>query len=316
LLQGQFREYLQGRNFSIRTVEEYPKLIEPFLLYLQEEKIEDIKQVTCKHVRIYQRYLMSRNWQGRPLSPATVRLRLGHIKSFFCFLHKTNRIYHDPLSNLELPRRGIRLPRGILEVKEVLSMLESVDITTAIGLRDRAILELLYSSGLRSRELRYIELQDLDMDGNTLRIEGKGAVEALVPFGQSAKRALENYLLFGRHKLLNGFEGGKQKTQKRLREEKGKHYVFLSKNGHLLGDANMYMMIRSYAKSCGIERKIGAHSFRHTCATHLLKNGADIRHIQKLLRHKDINTTQIYTRVSIEDLKQAQIKYHPREKMG
>lgn len=314
LLIEQFREYLQAKNLSSRTSEEYPEYIKSFLAYLEDREVEDIRSVVVGHIQGYHNLLRERTYQGRPLSVSTIQMRLSQVKTFFRFLHKTGKIYFDPACNYDLPKRGKRLPRNILEIKEVIKLLEAPDLSTSIGIRDKAIMELLYSSALRNTELRELELKDINLEDQTLYIIGKGDVEALVPYGSAAKRALEHYLLFSRLKLLKHYRGGKPVSEKRLKAEKGKEYLFLSKNAHLITPANLYQMIMRYAKAVDIEHKVGPHSLRHSCATHLLKNGADIRHIQQLLRHKDINTTQIYTHVAIEDLKMAQAKYHPRER--
>lgn len=314
LLQG-FGEYLAARNLSRRTVEEYPREVKPFLDFLASQGVENIRSATVKHIQAYHGHLMERTWRGKPLTSSTHNRRLGEVKAFFRFLHKTGRVYTDPSANVDLPRRSERLPRNILEIKEVVAILEQPDLSVPVGVRDRAILELFYSCGLRCDELRNLEVRDADLEGRILRVQhGKGDREALVPFGRHAQKALEHYLLFSRPRLIAGRRGGKAKSYRQLNEERGREYLFLSKNGYRLGNSNTYVMVRKYASKAGIKKMIGPHSFRHTCATHLLRQGADIRHIQQLLRHKDINTTQKYTKVAIEDLKEAQAKYHPRER--
>lgn len=315
LLLERFREYLAAQGRRPRTVEEYPELVRPFLVYLERDcLIEDVREVELRHLRAWQGVLMARSHRGRALSIRTINRRLGQLKTFFGFLHRTGRIHLNPTVGLELPRRGRSLPRGILEVAEALSLLEQPDLTTPLGIRDRAILELLYSCGLRNSELRDLVLQDIDLRGRTLRVQGKGGREALVPFGREAARAIENYLLFARQRLQGGRRGGRPKSEKRLREEAGKDFLFLSRNGHRISMGNLWDLVRHYAAQANITRSIGPHALRHSCATHLLRAGADLRHIQELLRHKNIGTTQIYTRVAIEDIKVAQTKYHPRER--
>lgn len=314
LLLESFREWLLSRGLGRRTVTDYPEDIKPFLLFLAAEEVENIRAVTVRHILAYQGQLMEKIHRGKPLAPRTLHSRLSQIKTLFRFLQKTSRIYHDPAAGIELPRRGRTLPRGVLNEKEVAHLLAQPDIGTPLGIRDRAILELLYSCGLRSSELRHLLLSDVDVSERTLHVVGKGNKEAVVPFGREAQRALDHYLLFARPVLLRSYHGGRKKTKSKLEEENGQAFVFLSKNGHRIDHANLYHILKRYAKAAGLARKIGPHSLRHTCATHLLKHGADIRHIQKLLRHNDISTTQIYTRVAIEDLKEAQMKFHPRER--
>lgn len=314
LLVESFREWLLGRGCSARTVKDYPDDVRPFLAFLEAQEVENIRSVTAAHLLRYQGHLMERRYRGKPPSMRTVSGRLSQVKTFFRFLLKTGRVYQDVAAGMELPRRGRTLPRGILNEKEILALLEGPDLSTPIGIRDRAMLELLYSSGLRNQEIRNLTLSDLDMEERRIHVLGKGNKEAVVPFGKEAHRALDHYLLFARPVLLRSYKGARPKTEKMLREEAGKAYVFLTKNGYRLDQATLVHLLWRYAKAAGLSRKVSPHALRHTCATHLLKNGADIRHIQKLLRHNDISTTQIYTRVSIEDLKEAQMKFHPRER--
>jgi len=311
-----FREYLEARNLSPRTVDEYPDAIRPFLTHIEAQDVENIRSVTVRHIQSYHGLLMERTYKKRPLAPRTVEARLIQVKSFFRFLHKTGKIYHDPMSGYELPKRGRSLPRNILSEKEMLRLIEAPGLSTHLGVRDRAIIELLYSSGLRNSELCNLELTDLDSENQTLYILGKGNVEELVPYGGETKKALENYLLFSRKKLFNNYCGARPKSEKQLKIEAGRQYVFITKNGHRIHPSNLQYIILKHAKAAGIEKRVGPHTLRHTCATHLLKNGADIRQIQQLLRHRDINTTQIYTHVEIGDLKLAQMKFHPRERSG
>ena len=314
LLAESFREWLIARGCSARTFTDYPEDIKPFLAFLEAQEVENIRSVTAAHLLRYQGHLMEKRYRGKPLGPRTVHGRMSQVKTFFRFLLKTGRVYHDVAAGVELPRRGRTLPRGILNEKEIIKLLEGPDLTQPIGIRDRAILELLYSSGLRNREIRNLTLSDLDMEERRIHVLGKGNKEAVVPFGKEAHRALDHYLLYARPVLLKSYKGARPKTKRMLLEEAGKDYVFLTKNGYRLDQANLCHMLWGYAKKAGFSRKVSPHGLRHTCATHLLQNGADIRHIQKLLRHNDISTTQIYTRVSIEDLKEAQMKFHPRER--
>lgn len=314
LVLEQFREWLLAKGMSRRTVEDYPDDLKAFLAFLFASGVAEPHEITPRHILSYQSFLLAKENRGKPLSLRTVNGRMGQVKTLFRFLLKTARIHHDPAALLELPKRPKTLPRGILEVKEVSVLLSAPDLKTPVGLRDRALLEMLYSTGLRSSEVRHLALSDLRLEEGWVFVKGKGGVEAYVPFGEETRRALENYLLFGRPHLFKGSRGAHRKDPRRIVEERGGELLFPTKNGHLMNCPNLWARVRYYAKKCGIEGNIGPHSFRHTCATHLLRGGADIRHIQALLRHKDVNTTQVYTRVCIDDLKEAQRKYHPRER--
>jgi site-specific recombinase XerD len=238
-------------------------------------------------------------FRGKPLNVRTIHFRLGVVKTFFKFMHKSGRIYHDPMANYTLPKQPKTLPRNIGDVAEVRALIECPNVAEPLGKRDKALLELVYSCGLRNQEVRSLELRHLDLKGRQLRVLGKGGSENVVPFGECAGKALEDYLLFGRGELV--------------KKESEKDFLFLSNLGLPISTEALRQIFMKYCKKAGIEKELRAHSLRHSCATHLLQNGADIRHIQRLLRHQSLDTTQIYTRVDVGDLRQAQLKYHPRE---
>jgi len=311
---SEFKDYLNMRNLSQRTVEEYPIAIEYFLNYLREYYVDDVRMITSKHIRYFHEHLTERVYRGKLITSSTQRQYLGKIKAFFKFMYKTGKITTDPAAHIDLPKRAKGLPRNILDVDEMRTLLEQPDLSTSMGIRDRAILELFYSSGIRSSELISLELKNINMSNREMFILGKGNKEALVPFGREAHRALDNYLIFARSKLLGSPSGGGGRlSQKRKDDEDDKEYLFVSKNGHRITKANVGTILKKYIKQAGIDKKCTPHGIRHSCATHLLKFGADIRHIQQLLRHASLDTTQIYTRVNIDDLKEAQSKFHPRE---
>jgi site-specific recombinase XerD len=290
LLFHQYRDYLDYRHFVKRTVKEYPDFIVHFLTYLQELEINDVKETTVQDIQ---------DWQSefRGQAVGTQCCKLAMVKSFFRFLHKTGKVYVNPASGLEAPRKPKRLPDNMLEIHEIRKVIELPDVNTFIGARDRAILELFYSSGIRNRELRHLKLEDLELSGRRLHLIGKGDKEAYVPFGKEAHKALEHYLKFWRPKM-----------------KPTEAWVFVTRwrHGRLSGNDPLYI-VRRYLKEAGIEKRCTPHGFRHSCATHLLKAGADIRLIQKLLRHNDLSYTQIYTRLDVLDVQKAQEKYHPRE---
>lgn len=314
ILLEEYREHLTARGLSPFTIREYTQNLHPFLFFLAEKHIEDFKAVTLPLLESYRTFLLSPPPQGKPLDVRTLGQRLSRVKLFFRFLHRTGRVYQDVSASLTLPRPGKRLPKGIPGEADVLTLLKRPDLSTPLGIRDRAVLELLYSSGLRNAEIRLLELQDVDLAARTLFVHGKGGKEALVPFGGEAAKALRHYLHFARPCLLAGKTGGRPLTAERTNREKGKEFFFLSKNGHRLTQQNLGDMLTRYSESAGLSAKVSPHTLRHTCATHLLKGGADIRHIQQLLRHSSLTSTQIYTRLLIEDLKSAQERFHPREK--
>ncbi len=315
LLLEQYREHLTAKGLSPFTVRDYLTNIHPFLFFLEERHVEDFKAVTAPLLESYRTWLLSPRPDGIPLDVRTISQRLSRVKLFFRFLHRTGKVYQDVSASLSLPKQGKRLPKGIPVEEEIAHLLSLPDLQTPLGIRDRAILELLYSCGLRNAEIRLLELRDVDLPSRTLFVRGKGGKEALVPFGMEAAKALAHYIHFARLKLLTGNGGGRPLGRARTDKEKGKEFLFLSKNGHRLNQQNLGEMLKRYVEAAGLNPEVTPHTLRHTCATHLLKGGADIRHIQQLLRHSSLTSTQIYTRLLIEDLKAAQERFHPREKV-
>lgn len=293
----QFIEHLQILNYSKATVEGYSKILKYFGTFLSDLYVKSIYDVTERHIRLYQKSLTEREVRGRPFSIKSQRGYLSAVKSLFRYLHRLGTVKDDPALRIELPRPDRQLPRGILEPAEMKKLLAAPDLNTSVGIRNRAILELFYSSAVRLSELISLQLKDMNLMGCECIVQGKGGKEAIVPFGKSARSALDNWLTFARPRLI--------------REENG--YLFVTSRGKRLGGREVRFMVSNYAKDAGIEKPCSPHGLRHSCATHLLKGGADVRHIQRLLRHESLNTTQIYTRVDVSDLKEAQRKFHPRE---
>lgn len=298
-----YREHLEAKGHSSHTVRSYTHTAKDVLGYLAGFHIETLREVLPQHLHAYQNSLMETRSSGKPRSLRTVTLRLTEVRAFFAYLHAQGEILLNSSLSLVLPKAQKRLPRFVPPVNDMASLIEAPILDGPLGLRDRAILELLYSCGLRSSEARAMEVADLDMRSRVLFVRGKGGKDALVPFGKTAAKALVNYLHHGRPKLTG--KGGDAQP-----------YLFLSKSGRSITSQNLLDMVRRHAKALNLQGNISPHGLRHACATHLLQNGADIRHIQKLLRHSSLNTTQIYTRLCIDDLKTAQERYHPREKIA
>jgi len=311
----EYREYLTARGLRPMTVADYTTKSLPFLRFLLTLHVENLRDITLATLEAYTVHLMTAEPGCKALAIRTVTLRLSQVKAFTRFLYKTGRIYQDLAPTLALPKRVRSLPKGILTEDEVISLLSFPDLKTPLGIRDRAMLELLYSCGLRNAEVRGLEIGDVDLKSRVLFVRGKGGKEALVPFGMEAGKALAHYLHFARRTLNSGQAGGKAVSKERAEKEKGREYLFLSKNGNRLTSQNLIDLFRRYVHAAGLPATLSPHSLRHTCATHLLKGGADIRHIQRLLRHTSLTSTQIYTHLLIEDLKDAQARFHPREKM-
>lgn len=303
LLIARFLERMRVEGFSPRTIGSYRSHLGFFLAYLDRETdVEDVTAITPEVLHGYQTWLYGyTDEEGRGLAISTQAARLSVVRAFFRWLVKTDVLLYDPAGSLELPKRKGILPRSVLTRKEVERMLAAADVTTTLGLRDRAMLEVLYSTGIRNAELRALTVYDLDLDRGLVRInEGKNAKDRVVPLGEVACRWLREYLDEARPKLLA--------------RDAGAQAVFLSKNGRPLLPLGVIDRIRRLAKAAGIERPVTPHSMRHTFATHMLRGRADIRHIQAMLGHASVATTQIYTRVEVTDLKAVHRRCHPREK--
>ena len=226
----------------------------------------------------------------------TVARRLSALRRFYRYQVQRGTLDHDPSTRLESPRLARRLP-GVLSETQVDELLAAPDVSTALGLRDRAMLELLYASGLRVSELVGLTLNRINLTQSTVRVSGKGAKERLVPFGEEAADWLERYLARGRAEILAG----------RVSEA-----LFPSRRAKAMSRQAFWQAIKRYALRAGIDREISPHTLRHAFATHLLDHGADLRVLQMLLGHSDLSTTQIYTHVARERLKQIHAEHHPR----
>lgn len=305
LLVQRFLEQTRVLGWSPRTITAYASHLRFLLDYLAEEtEVEDVTGLSPEVLHAYQTWLYSfEDENGRGLAIATQAARLSAVRSFFRYLVKSDVLLYDPAAGLELPKRKGTLPRSVLSKAEMVRLLAAPDATTPLGLRDRTMLEVLYSTGIRNAELRALRVYDLDLDRGLLRVnEGKNAKDRVVPLGDAACAWLREYLTESRPKLLLSRNGAPEPR------------VFVSKNGRPLQPLGVIYPIRKHAKRAGIERPITPHSLRHTFATHLLAGRADIRHIQAMLGHASVATTQIYTRVEVSDLKAVHRRCHPRER--
>lgn len=288
-------------NYSAKTISDYLNQLQFFLRYLQNANLEELSQIDKEAIHQYQLYLYNNQAKGKSLSLETQYARLVPLKTFFRWLVKRGYFLYDPTTQLELPKRKKNLPKGIMTRKEINRILCQPDADNPLGLRDKAILELLYSTGIRNSELRSLTIYDADTSHGELRInQGKGRKDRIIPLGEIAAKYLETYLQNSRTELVKG--------------KKENNLLFVSKNGQKITLANLLWLIEKYVQQARITKHITAHSFRHTCATHMLRGKSNIRYIQELLGHSSIATTQIYTRVEVSDLKREHKRCHPREK--
>jgi integrase/recombinase XerD len=288
-----FFNYLSvEKGLSSNTLNAYGRDLAVYTDYLKmHEKITDPVAINQLMVLHYLNFLKSRG-----LSPRSRARSLSTLRSFHRFLLRENYTEHDPTALLESPRSLPALPR-LLSKKEVECLLQAPTGDTPIAVRDRAMLEVLYATGMRVSELVGLRLGDLKLDLGCLNAFGKGSKQRLIPLGEVAIEILQEYLQNSRHKLL-----------KNLTSEE----VFLNVRGKKLSRQGFWKNLRNYALKAEIKQKVYPHMLRHSFATHLLENGADLRSVQTMLGHVDISTTQIYTHVIQERLQKLHQQYHPR----
>ncbi len=229
-------------------------------------------------------------------APTTVARKLAAIRSFYAFLVRTERATHNPVELVSSPKRSSKLPR-VLSAEQMTSMLERIPSSTPLDMRDRAMLELTYSAGLRCSELIGLDVESLDFDGERVRVMGKGQKERIVPMGEPAQRSVEEYLARGRAILA---------------DDPAEQALFVSRNGRRLSPSDIARRLNLRVREAALAGGISPHSLRHSFATHLLEGGADLRSIQELLGHASISTTQVYTRVDTARLRDQYARNHPR----
>jgi integrase/recombinase XerD len=289
-----FLLYLEKRGCSPRTRKTYGNDLMQFVVWMENQKAE----CTSANLERYQLHLMLRPGVKGRLTAETRNRHLSELRSFFRYLKKSGQILQNPTTELVNTKERQRLPKAILTVEEVDALLALPD-DSPLGLRDRAALEVLYGTGIRRIEFTRLQLSDLRLGEGVARIWGKGNKERLVPLGEMAVQALHGYLKEARGQLQKGPRHSS---------------VFVSGvHGGPLSDQEMSRVLHGYQKRAGIEKPVAFHIFRHSVATHLLQRGADLRSIQALLGHAKLDTTAIYTRVDITDLKRTLKNCHPRE---
>ena len=234
-----------------------------------------------------------------PVAPATLQRKAACLRSFYRHLRREGECHHDPTADLRAPRKSQKLPQ-VLSRGEVATLLSAPRGTDPGALRDRALLELMYACGLRASEATALEVRDLDLTDGVLRARGKGAKERLVPIGREAVAAVRVYLERGRPALVG------------LGDEA---HVFVNRRGGGLTRQGLYKIVQRHAAAVGLEDRMSPHTLRHTFATHLLAGGCDLRSLQEMLGHADIATTQLYTHLSAERLRDVYFDAHPRAKL-
>jgi integrase/recombinase XerD len=284
-------------RYEAKVVHEYLREVVCFLEWLENRSVA-LASVRTDDILKYQSFLYAqRKPNGKPFSSGNLKNRLKALKSFFRFLYRRGHALHDPAASVDYPRGERRLPRVILTREEARKIIEAPDRKTATGLRDRAILETFYATGIRCAELSNLTPDDVDTEERVLRVvRGKGRRDRNVPLTRAAAEAIDVYLVKARAKLVR----------------REKRFLFLQNRGSRMDSGTLNRLVHQWAAAAGVRKRVTCHTFRHSVATHLLKGRADIRHIQALLGHASLATTERYTHVEIQDLKDVVRRAHPR----
>ena len=317
LLIMRFKEQMEAEGFTERSVEDYLEWLKYFVKYLQGTDVESLSDISRDTIHQYQMFLYNvKKKDGNPLSLGTQLCRLSIIRTFFRFLLRRGYLLYDPADSLELPRKEKVLPRTIMSKKEVFKLLSQPDCDTPLGLRDKTILEVLYSTGIRNSELTGLAVFDIDISNQELRVrQGKGRKDRALPLGGIAARYLDEYIRVARPHFI----GMRDKYvlnkpgQNRDKLERENSLLFFSYIGKKLSRTVLSSMVRHYARKAKLTKRTTPHGIRHTFATHMLRGKASIRHIQEMLGHACLETTQLYTQVELSDLKKEHKRCHPRE---
>jgi integrase/recombinase XerD len=288
----QFLHYLiVERGLSKNTIEAYSHGLGRFLSHLRGKGIQEIRDVGKFEVRGFLLALKKKN-----LSSKTIVRNLVAIRTFFRFLLQEGILEANPVEDLESPKVSKTLP-DILALREIEQILEQPDLRTPLGMRDRAMLEMLYAAGMRVSELTRLPIHQVNLEGGYVLLYGKGSKERIVPIGNEAIKWVTLYLKKARGILAKGRESP---------------FLFINRSGRGMSRQRFWRNLKEYGRRAGLHKRITPHLLRHSFATHLLERGADLRSVQMMLGHVDISTTQIYTHVTGERLKKIHQRYHPR----
>lgn len=289
----EFKRMLSARGYRPATVEQYRQYLSSFNRWLKDNDISDLKQVTAQVLADYQAYV-----RQKPIAAETAALYIRPVKRLFEHLVEAGRLLIDPAENIVETCRKNRKTGPVLDEKQVERLLEQPNLSTTCGLRDRTVLEVLYATAVRRNELLNLNIYDADLKDNVLYIrKTKNRVQRVVPLTKTAASFVKEYLVNIRPRWAK-----KQPKERRL---------FLINTGKPLNAGALQALIRKYRLAAKIKTPVSAHMFRRSCATHMLRSGADIRYIQALLGHRSLRTTQGYTRVAAADIKKTHKKSHP-----
>jgi len=300
-MQYEFLDHLKREGLKTATIGDYGRVLRDFFSFVTENypDVKEITDITRQVVLSYEKSLTVKiDCRGKILSHDRRRKYLSCVVAFFRYLEREGNIYRNPAAMIALPRVKSTIIKDVLTVDEMDILLKTCSGHSVKSLRDRAILELLYSAGIRADELCGIEIADVDFEEKLLFVrKGKLGNERYVPFGESAKYWVKRYM--EKVRPLTGADS---------------EVLFVSQSGGRLNPDILCRMIKHWSKRAGIEKNVTTHTFRHSCATHMLKGRADIRYVQKQLGHRYISTTEKYLKIEITDLKEVHERTHPRER--
>jgi len=301
-LRTEFLESLRVRGQSPATLQSRSESLSTFFLWLTREGIEDVREVTREHIRAYQLSLVNRP-PGSTLTTYTVHVKLSGLRRFFEHLETTDAVLFNPCVGIVLPKLEDRLPSGVLSQAEARRVLDAPDTQTKKGIRDKALLELFYSTGIRGEEMAALTVHDVDCKNGFVRVtKGKFAKDRVVPMGQKAADYVAEYLRKVR-----------LPWSQHQKDERALWLCSIWPHGPMKKQA-IAVQVRDYKKLAGVNRPGRTHLWRHSCATHLVQGGANLAYVQRLLGHRSLETTAIYTRVSAAEVAATVRRKHPRAK--
>ena len=279
------------RNVSTHTMDAYKRDINQYLMYLGGLDIKNLSDVKSTHIRDYIRILSDGG-----MAPASISRIISSIRTYYRFLSSENILDENPVLLINNPKLPKKLP-DVLSEKEISLIINAIQESSQFYQRDKAIIELLYSCGIRVTELCNLEMSNLFIDEDLIRVMGKGNKERLLPLGIRSKKYLDDYIKHSRNSHI---------------KKSGSSFVFVSRNGNQLTRAMINIILNKWTQVSGLKKSVSPHKLRHSFATHLLEGGADLRFVQALLGHSDISTTQIYTHIDKHYLKEVYKIHHPR----
>ena len=294
----QYIKALRVRGAPFYTIKGTKYCLKSLADFLTKEKVYNIEEITRDVMEEYQEDIAFRlTARGTLLSYGTQEKLIIIARSFCRHLKKKDYLMYNPAEHLKPPRRSKRLPRAILSPDEMKKLVDTPDQQTHQGYRDRVVLEVLYDTGMRRSELANLKIIDMDLKPGYVCIRnGKGDKDRVVPLSQRVCDLVQNYIAFIRCEYIKTEDPG---------------YLILNRSGNKMVPNGIYVLVKRIGILSKIKKNITTHTIRHTCATHMVRNGAPIRHIQEMLGHKSLETTQVYTHVTINDLKEIHAKYHP-----